>query len=161
MQLDIPLGLVITAVVVSSMAAAASLDQSIKQLPARRSIGALAYSQYSLAADARNGLLWYVPLAAAWVVVTFAAAISGWGDHPAELRALALAAMVVGIVAHILVTGVFAAPALLAQRRVAGDEHALELVFDRFARWQTVRALIDVATLVASVWALLATLSSR
>jgi hypothetical protein len=100
-------------------------------------------------------------LAAAWVVATFAAAISGWGDHPGELRALALATMFVGVAAHILVTGVFAAPALLAQRKVARDEQALERVFDRFERWQTVRALIDVATLGASVWALVATLSDR
>jgi hypothetical protein len=160
MHIDTPLELVIAAVVVSAMAAAASLDQSIKQLPARGAIGALAYSNYSLAADTRNGLLWYVPLAVAWVVVTLAAAISGWSDHPGELRALALAAMFVGVTAHILVTGVFAAPALLAQRKVAGDERALERVFDRFERWQTVRSLIDTATLGASVWALLATISN-
>jgi hypothetical protein len=159
MHIDVPLGLVIAAVVISAMAAAASLDQSIKQLPARRRIGVLAYSNYSLAADAQNGLFWYVPLAMAWVVVTFAAAISGWSDHPGELRALALAAMFVGVVAHILVTGVFAAPALLAQRRFAGDEHALERVFNRFERWQTVRTLIDIATLGATVWALLANLA--
>jgi len=160
MHIDIPLGLVTAAVVVSAVAAAASLDQSIKQLPARRTIGALAYSNYSLAADAHNGLLWYVPLAVTWVVVTLAAAISGWSDHPGEVRALALAAMFVGVTAHILVTGVFAAPALLAQRRVAGDERALERVFDRFERWQTVRSLIDTATLGASVWALLGTISN-
>jgi hypothetical protein len=159
MHIDLPFGLVIAAVVTSAMAASASLDQSIKQLPARRRIGALAYPNYSLAADARNGLFWYVPLAVAWVVVTLADAISGWSDHAGEVRALALAAMFVGVFAHILVTGVFAAPALLAQRRFAGDERALERVFDRFERWQTVRTLTDVATLAASVWALLATIS--
>jgi len=161
MHLDMPVVLVIAAVVTSAMAVAASLDQSIKQLPARRAIGALAYSKYSQATDLRNGALWYLPLVAAWVVVTLAASISGWGDHPRELRALALAAMFVGVAAHILVTVVFAAPALLAQRSVAGDEQALERVFDRFERWQTIQALIDIATLGASVWALLATLSDR
>ena len=159
MHITLPLGLVIAAVVMSAMAAAASLDQSIKQLPTRRKIGVLAYSNYSLVADARNGLLWYVPLAVAWLVAIIAAAISGWGDHPGELRALALAVMLVGVAAHLLVTFVFAAPALLAQRKVAGDEQALEGVFDRFERWQTVRSLIDIATLGASLWALLATLA--
>ena len=160
MHITLPISLVIAAVVMSAMAASASLDQSIKQLPSRRKIGAIAYSNYSQVADARNGLLWYVPLAGAWVVAIVAAAISGWSDHPGELRALALAAMLVGVGAHILVTGVFAAPALLAQRRVAGNEQALERVFDRFERWQAVRALIDIATLGASVWALLATLTA-
>lgn len=160
MHITAALGLVIAAVVVGAMVAAASLDQSIKQLPTRRRIGALAYSDYSLAADARNGLFWYVPLALAWVVTTMAAAVVGWADHPEEQRALALAAMFVGVTAHVLVTGVFAAPALLSQRRAAGDERALERVFDRFERWQTVRALIDVATLTGTVWALTATLAA-
>lgn len=160
MHITAALGLVIAAVVVGAMVAAASLDQSIKQLPTRRRIGALAYSDYSLAADARNGLFWYVPLALAWVVTTMAAAVVGWADHPEEQRALALAAMLVGVTAHVLVTGVFAAPALLSQRRAAGDERALERVFDRFERWQTVRALIDVATLTGTVWALTGTLAA-
>jgi hypothetical protein len=151
--------LVIAAVVVSAMVAAASLDQSIKQLPARRRIGVLAYSAYSLAADAHYGLRWYVPLAAVWLPVTVAAAVVGWSDHPGEARALALAAMVVGLVAHIVVTALVAAPTLLSQREVAGDERALARVFDRFERSHSVRALIDLATLAASLWALVATVT--
>jgi hypothetical protein len=161
MSVDAALGLVIAAVVVSAMAAAASLDQSIKQLPTRRRIGALAYSGYSLVADARNGLFWYVPLVIAWIPITVAAAVVGWADHPNDQRAIALATTVVGVAAHILVTGVFAAPTLVSQRAAAGDERALERVFDRFERWQTIRAVIDVATLGASVWALVATIASR
>ena len=145
----------IGAVVSSAMVAAASLDQSIKQLPTRRRIGVLAYSDYSLVADASNGLRWYVPLAAAWSSISGAAAVVGWTGHPGDAHALALAAMVVGVAAHFLVTGVFAFPALLSQRRVRGNQRALKQTFDRFERWQTVRALIDVATLAAAVWALL------
>ena len=153
------LGLVIAAVVVSSMVAAASLDLSIKQLPARRRIGALAYSDFSLMANARTGLFWYVPLPFAWVVTATAAAVVGWGDHPNEQRALALAAVVVGVTAHLLVTGEFAAPTLLSQGRAAGDQRALDRIFDRFERWHTVRVFVDVATLAAAVWALTATLA--
>lgn len=161
MFIDLVLGLILAAVVVSAMAASASLDQSIKQLPARRRIGVVAYSDYSTAADAHNGFFWYVPLAIAWVPITVAAAVAGWADHPGDLRALALAGMVVGIAAHIVVTGVFAAPTLLSQRRVAGDEHALTRVFNRFERWQTIRTLIDVMTLGAAVLALIATIAAR
>jgi hypothetical protein len=159
MPIDAALGLVIAAVVVCAMVAAASLDQSIKQLPARRQIGALAYSTYSLAADAHYGLRWYVPLGAVWLPVTVAAAVVGWWDHPAEPRALALAAMVVGVVGHVVVTALFAAPTLLSQREVAGDERALARVFDQFERSHSVRAVIDVATLAASLWALVATVT--
>ena len=161
MSIDLPLALVIAAVVLSAMAAAASLDQSIKQLPTRRHIGAVAYSAYSVVADVRNGLRWYVPLAIAWIPIMVGAAVTGWADHPSELRSLALAAMVVGVAAHILVTGVFAGPTLLSQRRVAGDESALDRVFDRFERWQALRAVIDVVTLAAAVSALVTTVSAR
>lgn len=58
-------------------------------------------------------------------------------------------------------TGAFAGPALLSQPRVAGDEDALERVFDRFERWQALCAAIDVATLGAVVWALVATMAER
>ncbi len=67
--------------------------------------------------------------------------------------------MVAGLVAHLLVTAVFAAPALLSQRRIRhDDEKALAAVFDRFERWHLVRTLIDVGTLIAGVWALVAAL---
>jgi hypothetical protein len=161
MSIDVPVALVIAAVVSSAMAAAASLDQSVKQLPTRRRIGVVAYSRYSLVADARNGLFWYVPLAIAWIPITVGAAITGWADRPSQLRALALAMVVLGVTAHLIVTGAFAGPALLSQRRVAGDEDALERVFDRFARWQILRAAIDVATLGAAVWALVLTMAER
>lgn len=161
MSIDVSVSLVIAAVVASAMAAAASLDQSIKQLPTRRRIGAVAYSRYSLVADARNGLFWYVPLAIVWIPITVGAAVTGWADHPGEQRALALGILVAGVIVHIVVTGAFAGPTLLSQRRVAGDEGALERVFDRFERWQALRAVIDVATLGAAVWALVATVSGR
>jgi hypothetical protein len=158
--LDWPLILAIATVVVSAVAAGASLDQSIKQLPARRRIGVVAYSVYSLAADTGTALRWYLPLAALWVALVFTTAIVGWSDSAAEPRALALAAMVVGVVAHILVTALYAAPTLLSQRMMAGDEAALQRVFDRFERWQAVRAAIDVGTLAISVLVLIATLAS-
>jgi hypothetical protein len=97
MSTDPGLGLVIGAVVLSAIVAAASLDQSIRQLPTRRRIGALAYSDYSNVADARNALRWYVPLVAAWVSTSVAAAVAGWRDHPGDARALALATMVLGV----------------------------------------------------------------
>jgi len=153
------LGLQIAAVVVASMGATASLDQAIKQVPARHRMGAVAYSAYSRAADFHTGIFYYVPIILGWVVLIPAAAIAGWKEGAAGQRSLALGAMVAGLVAHLLVTAVFAAPALLSQRRIRhDDEKALAAVFDRFERWHLVRTLIDVGTLIAGVWALVAAL---
>lgn len=149
----------IAALVVVSMGAAASLDQLIKQVPARHRIGVVAYSAYSRAADFRTGFFYYVPIIVGWVVLIPAAAIVGWMDGAAGRRSWALAAMVMGLVAHGLVTGLFAAPALLAQRRTRpDDEPALAAIFDRFQRWHLVRTVIDVGTLGATVWALVETM---
>jgi hypothetical protein len=69
--------------------------------------------------------------------------------------------MVAGLVAHILVTGLFAAPILLSQRKIdRDDEKALAALFDCFQRWHLVRTLIDLGTLGATVWALVASLSA-
>jgi hypothetical protein len=71
--------------------------------------------------------------------------------------ALALAAGLT--LAHSLVTA-RAAPANLAQQRIGADERALGHLFDRFARLQTLRAILQVATLDACVWALVATITT-
>jgi hypothetical protein len=100
----------------------------------------------------------YVPIIVGWVVLIPAAAIVGWMDGAAGMRSWALTAMVMGLVAHILVTGLFAAPALLAQRKIRpDDDQALAAIFDRFARWHLVRTMIDIGTLGATVWALVET----
>lgn len=149
----------VAAVVIVSMGAAASLDQLIKQLRARHRIGVVAYSVYSRAADFHTAVLYYVPIIVGWVVVIPWAAIAGWRDGASGQRAIGLAVMVLGLVAHMLVTGLFAAPALLSQRKVPPDDAvALAAVFDRFELWHGVRTVVDLVTLGGSVWALLAML---
>jgi hypothetical protein len=62
--------------------------------------------------------------------------------------------------AHSLVT-VRAAPANLAQRPHGRRRaRALGQLFDRFERLQTLRAVLQVTTLGASVWALVATITT-
>ncbi len=56
------LALVIVATAVNGILVGASLDQSIKQLPARHKTGVIAYSAYSQASDLGNGIAWYVLL---------------------------------------------------------------------------------------------------
>lgn len=130
-----------------------SLDQAIKQLPARRKIGSVAYSAYSRAGDQGNGLFLYPPIGIGCLVLAVAAAVSGHLNHlvgavemPLELSAL-LAIM------HSLVTA-RAAPINLSQRKYAPtDEVNLGRVLDSFARWNGLRALLQVANFGISLWA--------
>jgi hypothetical protein len=68
MSLDITFVLIVAATAVDGFLAGASLDQSIKQLPARHNIGLVACSEYSRASDLGPGILWYAILGvgAAW-----------------------------------------------------------------------------------------------
>src|SRR6516162_4826320 len=56
----------------------ASLDQSIKQLPARRRMGVIAFSAYCRAADLGNGILWYAVIGVGAALLTIVAAVSAY-----------------------------------------------------------------------------------
>ncbi|MEO7001837.1 MAG: hypothetical protein ABI068_08410 [Ktedonobacterales bacterium] len=133
--------------------AGASLDQSIKQLPARRRIGAVAFSVYSRAADLGNGILWYAILGIGAALLTIAAAVTYFvaGRPFAQTLPVLIAAIL--SVLHSLATSQ-AAPTNFKQRTVADDEAALTAIFDRFDRWQRVRSVLQVATFIAMLWAL-------
>ena len=78
--------LIVASVALNGIFAGASLDQSMKQLPARRRIGVV-YSAYSRAADEGRGLAWYVILGVGAAVTTVAAATTAWfeGQRPGRL----------------------------------------------------------------------------
>jgi hypothetical protein len=65
----------------------------------------------------------------------------------------ALVALIVATVAHSAETG-RAAPINFSQRAVGDNESLLTAIFDRFARWQTVRVILQVIALLAAVVAL-------
>ncbi len=50
-----------------------------------------------------------------------------------------------------------AAPINLSQRSAGDDEKTLEHIFVRFERWQTVRAILQLATFLVMLWALATT----
>jgi hypothetical protein len=54
MPMNLTLWLLVAAVLVNGLLVGASLDQTIKQLPARRRIGPVAFSEYSKAGDAAS-----------------------------------------------------------------------------------------------------------
>ena len=141
------------ATAVDGLLAGASVDQSIKQLPARHRIGMRAFSAYTKAADLANGRFLYPVLGVGGAVLTIAAAI--WAltlSLPAGHLLPVLAAAVLSV-AHSITTA-RAAPIMWSQRKVHDNEAALDRIFLRFARWQSARAVLQVATFLIMVWAL-------
>lgn len=78
MPIDFSFALLVAATAAIGLLAGASLDQSIKQLPARHRIGSIAFSQYSRASDLGNGILFYGILGVGAALLNIAAAIAAY-----------------------------------------------------------------------------------
>ena len=153
MEVNRTTALVLAATAADGLLAGASLDQSIKQLPARHRIGAADYSAYSRASDLGNGIAFYGTLGVGAAALTIAAAVSAHRREPQSRRTPPLYAAAGLAVLHSLAT-TRAAPTNFSQRKVAeNDETALAQIFDRFERWQTVRVALQVLNLGAMLWA--------
>ncbi len=153
MSFGITFVLILAATAADGLLAGASLDQSIKQLPARHKIRLVAYSEYSRASDLGPGILWYGILGVGAAVLTIAAAVSAFFEGAPSASAIPLYVAAGLAVLHSLVT-TQAAPTNFSQRWVAKDEATLARVFDRFERWQTLRAVVQVLNFGAMLWAL-------
>ena len=150
---DITFILLIAAVALNGIVVGASLDQSIKQLPARHRIGAVHYSLYSRAADLANGIAWYGSVGVGAVLITIAAAIAAYSQRSNSPSTPFIYIAAVLSIIHSLVT-TQAAPLMFSQRRHENDETALAALFNRFERWQALRAFVQVLTFGALLWAI-------
>ncbi len=157
-MVDTTLWLLVAAVIVNAVLVGATLDQSIKQLPARHRIGVVAYSEYSKAADLWHGIPWYAALGVGGALLTLITAAVGLTRRPDGTTTLALWLSIALTLAHSFTTA-RAAPTNFSQRNAAGDAARLTAIFDRFQRWQTARAILQVATLLAVAWALVSSLT--
>src|SRR5215467_1666433 len=152
MQATLPLVLTFIAAALNGLLAGASLDQSLKQLPARHRMGISAFSLYSRSADlSPNGIIWYASLGISAAGVTIAAAVASLVAGNVATLPIILAAIL--SVLHSITTAQ-AAPTNFRQHNIQGDEAALVRVFDTFERWQTVRAILQVLTFAATLWAI-------
>jgi hypothetical protein len=150
--------LALIATALDGILAGASLDQSLKQLPARRRIGAAAYSDYARAADLGTGIVWYAALGLGAALFTIAAAIVALVQSAPTNLALPLYLAAAASLAHSFATS-RAAPIMLSQRHIAAtaeNEPKLRALFDRFERWQTARVIVQVVTFGLMLWALAA-----
>src|SRR5215216_1560163 len=119
--MDLTFILLVLATAVNGLVAGASLDQTIKQLPARHRIGVVAYSAYSKAADLGNGLPWYVGLGIGSVLLTIGTAIAGLAQQISSDAALPVYVAAILSILHSLVT-TQAAPTMFRQRNNENDE---------------------------------------
>lgn len=156
--MDPTLWLLVAAVIGNGLLVGASLDQVIKQLPARHRIGVVAFSDYSRAGDLGHGIAWYAALGIGAALLTVIAAVVGLADPASTPAAAALWLALLLTVAHSFTT-VRAAPLNFSQRAAAGDAARLAAIFDRFERWSTARATFQVLTLVSVTWALVASIA--
>jgi hypothetical protein len=117
-----------------------------------------AFSAYSRAADLGKGIVWYAVIGIGAAALTIAAALVARWQGQASGQAVALDLAAVLAVLHSLVT-TQAAPTNFSQRKAAGDEAALSRIFNRFARWQALRAVLQVLNFGALLWSLVSYMS--
>jgi hypothetical protein len=144
--------LLILAVAANGLLAGATLDQAIKQLPARREIGATAYSAYSQAADLSNGVPWYASLGIGGALITIVAVVVAMRRQRCRAVRAALWTAAAATVGHMVVTG-FAAPLSFSQRD-ARDPAEVTDIFNTFEQLNGVRAGLQVVALLAVAVAL-------
>jgi hypothetical protein len=157
-DMDATLWLLMAAVLANGLLVGASLDQTIKQLPARRRIGVVAFSDYSKAGDLGPGVAWYATLGIGAALVTVLAVLVGLTGQPDAQLSAALWLALLLTVAH-SVTTARAAPLNFSQRAAAGDATRLETIFDRFERWSRARSALQLLTLLSVAWALTAAIA--
>ena len=156
---DLTLILLLAATTFTGLLAGASLDQSIKQLPARHRIGVQAFSQYSRAADLASGVVFYGILGVGALLFSLAAALSAYFQGVAQPASSWIYVGALLAVLHTLVTAK-AAPTNFSQRMLpADDEAGLAAVFDRFARWQNLRCALQVVNFAVELAAVVVFLS--
>jgi hypothetical protein len=147
----------LSALAFNGMLAGMSLDQGIKQLPARKRIGPAAYAQYTRAADLGPGVTLYSVFGIGAALLVLALSYLAWraGDALDSYLRVAVYVAAVFAVLHSAAT-MQAAPIMFSQRQYSlTDEAALIRTFDRFAFWHTLRCGFQVAsflTLLCATW---------
>ena len=149
-----------SAVIVASAAAfatgilaGASLDQTIKQLPARHRMGERAFLAYVRSADLGNGTAWYAILGVGAALLTIAAAAVVLFGRPVGAARLPAVLSACLALAHSFTT-TRAAPIYLGLRAGEPSDQALHAAFGRFARWQAARAGLQAVNFLVLIWML-------
>lgn len=150
--------LAVAAVALTGPLAGLALDQAIVKLPARHRIGVGAFSAWMRAADLANGRYLYATFGIGAALLAIAAAISAHASALAGSLTRPLDISAGLAVLHSITTVGAARTAFSQQRYALDDETALTSVLDRFQRWNSFRAVFQVAGFGAALWASVALL---
>ena len=143
----------IVATALTGLLCGASLDQSIKQLPARHVIGAKMFSAYSKAADLKNGVVWYAILGIGAALASLITATLIWTSNIHESYTLPLYLGAVFAICHTFCT-TQAGPTYHRQKKIE-DEGELKKLFSKFERIQTFRSTFISLNFLSYIWALI------
>ena len=143
----------ISAIILTALLCGASLDQSIKQLPARHIIGARAFSEFQIAADLKNGVPLYAFLGIGAALTAILTAIFALLNLDKEVYKLPLLIGGILAVCHSICTAM-AAPTNFSQKGIQ-DEEKLRRIHNKFERIQTIRSAFIVLNFACYIWVLL------
>ena len=138
------------AVTLTGLLCGASLDQSIKQLPARHIIGISSFSAYAKAADLKNGVLWYAILGIGAALASIVTSILVWKYHSNESYVLPFYLGGIFAICHTICTAL-AAPLYHSQKKIEKEEE-LKKLFNKFERIQTVRSIFIILNFLSYIW---------
>jgi hypothetical protein len=153
MTITVTLILVFVATALTGLLAGMSLDKSIVQLPARHRMGVVEFAAFSRANDLGNGLITYPVLGLGSTVLTITAGIASYWQGTSLTHAWSLYVSVLLTLLHTVCT-TQAAPNMLRLRQPINDEKTLTLIFNRFERWHTMRAILQIFNFITLAWAL-------
>jgi hypothetical protein len=97
---------------------------------------------------------WYATLGIGAAILSLGAGVLA--ASTTTVRSVRIAGVAVAALAilHSIAT-TQAAPTLFRQRAIADNESALAQLFERFTRWQNIRAVLQLVNFVALLWLLI------
>jgi hypothetical protein len=145
--------LIALATAMNGLLAGLNVDTVLVKLPARRRIGAVAYATFARGNDLGNGLLVYPLLGIGAALLTVLAALFAFVSHARMEVVLPLSLATLLSLLHTFAT-TRAAPIMFNLKNTPDDEVLLAAKLDRFARWHTVRATLQVVAFFILLWGL-------
>ena len=151
--MNLVLSLLTLATAANGLLAGLNTDTALVKLPARRSIGAVAYATFARANDLGNGLVVYPLLGIGAALLTVLATALAYVER-SQLEVLLLLSLASLLsLLHTFAT-TRAAPVMLSIKNTPDDEAILTAKLDRFARWHAFRATFQVLAFFVLLWAL-------
>lgn len=146
-----PFPVIVLTTVIDGLFAGVGLQKLLVELPARKTVGTVAFAQYSRASDLRNGVYLYPTLAIGGFVLKGFTFVLAWQwDYKGDVLLPLGIAIVFG--AGVLVTTGFAAPQMLRIRRTEDKEHLLSPLLEKFVFYSYPRAVFMWLQFAAMMW---------